>query len=314
MSHSSNRRTFLAGLGLAGTALSSALGGTVRRGAAGFHLAVNEYSWVTFFERDGRDFKGNLATGLAEVAAGGLQGYEPSITAPSEIASLKPLLEDCRLELRSIYVNTTLHEERLAESSLETVLGIAEAARKSGIGILVTNPSPIRWGSAEDKTDAQLMTQSRNLQKLGEKLSSLGLVLAYHNHDPEFRQGAREFHHMMVGTDPRHVRLCLDCHWVFRGAGNSQVALFDVIQLYGKRVVELHIRQSENGVWTESLGPGDLDYPQIVDRLSGLGVQPHLVLEQAPEKGTPRTMNALECHKRSVAYARSVFWKFNGDE
>ena len=117
---------------------------------------------------------------------------------------------------------------------------------------------------------------------------------------------------MMVGTDPDWVGFCLDSHRVFRGAGDSQVALMDILKLYGERVVEWHLRQSRGGVWTESLGEGDIDYPSVVDLLAGEGVRPHLVLEQAPEKGTPSTLDSLESHRRSVAYARSVFWKVAG--
>jgi inosose dehydratase len=138
----------------------------------------------------------------------------------------------------------------------------------------------------------------------------MGLILAYHNHDIELRNAAREFHHMMVGTDPAHVTLCLDAHWVYRGSGNSQVALFDVLKLYGPRVTELHLRQSQNGVWTEVFGPGDIDYPRLADYLLQIGVKPLLVLEQAVEAGSPKTMNAVEAFKKSTEYTRQIFAGF----
>jgi inosose dehydratase len=133
------------------------------------------------------------------------------------------------------------------------------------------------------------------------------MKLAYHNHDIELRNAAREFHHMMAGTDPRHVSLCLDAHWVYRGAGNSQVALLDVVKLYGARVSELHLRQSRGGVWSETLDDGDIDYTALAQALAHARVRPHLVLEIAVEKGTPKTLSPLEAHRRSVDYARRVF-------
>jgi inosose dehydratase len=54
-------------------------------------------------------------------------------------------------------------------------------------------------------------------------------------------RAAREFHHMMAGTDPDKVSLCLDAHWIYRGSGNSSVALFDVLKLYGSRTREIHL-------------------------------------------------------------------------
>jgi inosose dehydratase len=118
----------------------------------------------------------------------------------------------------------------------------AERAKAAGAQIVVTNPNPIRWGGSEDKSDAQLRTQAAALDRLGQQLAQRGMTLAYHNHDAELRNAAREFHHMLVGTGPRFVTLCLDAHWIYRGAGNSSVALFDVVKRYGPRVRELHLQ------------------------------------------------------------------------
>ena len=111
-------------------------------------------------------------------------------------------------------------------------------------------------------------------------------------------------------TDPAYVTLCLDAHWVYRGAGNSQVALFDVVKLYGSRITELHLRQSKDGVWAETMCDGDIDYPALAKRLLEIGVRPHIVLEQAVEKGTPKTMTPLEAFSKSSQYTRDVFGAF----
>jgi inosose dehydratase len=112
---------------------------------------------------------------------------------------------------------------------------------------------------------------------------------------------------MMLGTDPRHVSLCLDAHWIYRGAGNSSIALFDIVRLYGRRVTELHLRQSRNQVWTERLCDGDIDYRRLAQQLGRLGVRAHLVLEQAVERGTAHTMDAVTAHRQSFQYAARVF-------
>ena len=270
-------------------------------------FASNAYPWHTFYAREGRDWYADLDASLREFAKSGVKGYEPSINSPSEIEALLPLLEKHGLWMTSIYVNSLLHEHDRAAKSIDDVLAIAEAASRAGVKIIVTNPAPIGWGSPEDKTESQVEYQARNLEHLGAELSRLGLVLAYHNHDAEMRRSAREFHHMMLATDPAHVKLCLDAHWVFRGSGDSQVVLFDIVKLYGPRIVELHLRQSKNGVWTETLGSGDIDYPRLVRELDVLGVHPHLVLEQAVEEETPKTMDAVEAHTKSLAYAANVF-------
>jgi inosose dehydratase len=115
---------------------------------------------------------------------------------------------------------------------------------------------------------------------------------------------------MMAGTDPAYVTLCLDAHWIYRGAGNSSVALFDVLKLYGSRVTELHLRQSKNNIWTEAFGEGDIDYPALAKQILDMGVLPHIVMEQAVEAGTPKTMSTIEAFRKSSQYARQVFDAF----
>lgn len=275
------------------------------------HLACNVYPWIVFYRREGRDFNASLDAGLADVAASGFDGFEPIINAPPDVDRLTPLLKKHGLQMRSLYVNSMLHERDKADDSIKAVLAIAEKAKTTvGTRIIVTNPSPIRWGGPENKDDSQLETQAAAMQKLGRQLKAMGLTLAYHNHDIELRNAAREFHHMMVCTDPQYVTLCLDAHWIYRGAGNSQVALFDVLKLYGPRVTELHLRQSEDNVWSETFGEGDIDYARLAEHLLAIRVRPHVVMEQAVEGGTPKTMGNIEAFSRSSRYARRVFARF----
>jgi inosose dehydratase len=309
----SSRREFLrttvtaAGLAAVG---AGAAGGMRAAQPGGLHVACNQYPWGTFYGREKKDFNKLLDAGLAEVKASGLDGFEPGVGGLAQIEPMIPLLKKHGLEMRSLYVNSTLHLADQTDKSIEEVLAAATKARDFGTRIIVTNPSPIRWGGPENKTDEQLKVQAGALDKLGAELKRLGLTLAYHNHDIELRNAAREFHHMMVGTDPAHVTLCLDAHWIYRGAGNSQVALFDVLKLYGRRITELHLRQSQAGIWTEAFGPGDIDYERLAAELLRIGVKPLLVLEQAVEAGSPDTMKAVEAFRRSVAYTRQVFAGF----
>jgi inosose dehydratase len=277
---------------------------------SGPHIACQQYPWSTFFRRQGKDWSAELGHSFQQVAKAGLEGFEPSFNSFAEVKPVGKQLKKQKLRATSLYVNSTLHEEEQIEASLKKVLEIAAAAKTLGIKIIVTNPTPIRWGGDEDKTDQQLKRQARALDALGGKLRSMGLTLAYHNHDAEMRQGAREFHHMMMGTAPANVHLCLDAHWIFRGAGDSQIAVFDIFQLYADRVVELHLRQSQQGIWTEVFGPGDLDYERLAEALLRKDQKPHLVLEQAVEKKSPQTLQAVEAHRRSLAYARELFADF----
>ncbi|MFD1144749.1 sugar phosphate isomerase/epimerase family protein [Larkinella insperata] len=270
-------------------------------------IACNQYTWHTFYQREGRNWGADLDASLADFVKSGIIGYEPSVNSAEEIRTLAPLLKKHKLEMHSLYVNSTLHKADEADKTLATVTAIADAAKPLGLKIVVTNPSPIQWGSAEDKTDSQLTVQARNLDRLGAELKKRGMTLAYHTHDVEMRNAAREFHHMMLATDPAHVSLCLDVHWIYRGSGNSQTALFDIVKLYGKRIAELHLRQSKNGVWGETFGEGDIDYLRLANELKTIGIRPHLVLEQCIEKESPRTMDAVMAHRLDLQYVEKVF-------
>lgn len=289
--------------------MAAAVSGSLRAATGSApHIATNTYPWGTFAKRAGGSFPLHTDDSLAAIASSGIVGYEPAIGSPAEFDGLAERLRRHGLEMRSLYVNSALHDATQAEKSIADVLAIARRAVEIGTKIIVTNPSPIRWGGPENKTDAQLIQQARALDRLGAELRQLGLTLAYHNHDIELRVGAREYHHMLTATDPQNVKFCLDAHWVYRGCGDSQVALFDTLEHYGTRIVELHLRQSRGGKWTEVFtGEGDIDYGRLAGWLRSRGAKPHLVLEQAVENGSPNTLDAVAAHRESLAAARRVF-------
>ncbi len=275
-------------------------------------ISCNQYSWITFYGREGKNWSTNLDASLSDYASTGLKSYEPAANNADDIKKLLPFLRKYNLSMPSLYVNSSLHMVDEAEKSISSVLSIADACKEAGTKILVTNPNPIQWGTDKNKSDTELAEQARNLDRLGAELKKRGMTLAYHTHDVELRAAAREFHHMLLATDPKNVSLCLDVHWVYRGSGNSQIALFDIVKLYGKRIVELHIRQSKAGVWQETFGEGDIDYKRLATELDKISVKPHLVLEQCLEKTSPNTMNAAEAHKIDQIELRKVFGKWIG--
>jgi len=302
-----NRRQFISSL--AATAGAAALSGSTlaQSDKAPFHVSCNQYSWITFYARDGKEWGKDPDACLAEFASTGIKAYEPAFNHADEVPKWLPVVKKHGLVMPSVYVNTSLHTAGEAGKSIGSVLAIADALRPAGTKIIVTNPNPIQWGSDKNKSDTELAEQARNLDMLGAELQKRGMTLAYHTHDVELRAAAREFHHMLLATDPKNVSLCLDVHWVYRGSGNSQVALFDIVKLYGKRIAELHLRQSKEGIWQETFTEGDIDYPRLVQKLDGAGVKPHLVLEQCLEKTSPKTMDGVQAHKEDLVYVKNVF-------
>jgi inosose dehydratase len=275
-------------------------------------ISCNSYNWITFYGRAGKNWGENLETDIAEFAKTGIKAYEPGLT---DVAGTKALILELKkngIAMPSIYVNSVLHEKMEIEKSIKTVLEIANEAKKYGTKIVVTNPSPLQWGGTEIKNDAQLILQAKAMETLGSSLKKIGLTLAYHTHDVELRAGAREFHHVMQNTTAKNVSFCMDVHWIYRGSQNSEVAVFDILKIYGNRIVELHIRQSTNGIWNEVFDPiGDIDYNRFCKELAKMGKRPQIVIEQCLEEKSPNTTDAVGAHIADLQLFKTTFKAIN---
>jgi len=301
-----NRRTFLQNIAaLSASPLLMNATSDVRR--AGLPVSCNAYTWLTFYNREGKEWWKDPRACAAEFVKSGIPALEPSISSAKEASSTIAVLKEYGIRMPSVYVNSVLHRREEVKSSIDNIIAIASEVKKYDTGIIVTNPSPIDWSGSTLKTDDELQEEAKNMELLGKSLRSMGIKLAYHTHDTELMAGAREFHHVLQNTSAENVGFCFDVHWVFRGSKNSQIAVFDVLKMYGHRTIELHIRQSVNGVWSEKLGDGDIDYARFVSELTRRKIYPHLVIEQCLEDKTANTMNAVDAHKADLSYVDQVF-------
>lgn len=270
-------------------------------------VASQMYPWSQRYAKRGMNWRDKLDEIFSVLAQAGYQAWDQSYPDEAEAQAVKAILDRHGLVARSQYIGGRWHEPELEIKTLEEAKRAAEAGRAIGVEVIICNPEPIAWGKPLDKTDDQIKRQCELFTQFGEWLSTLGMKLAYHTHDPEMRQGAREFHHMLVNTDPAKVGLCLDTHWVYRGCGNSQIALDDMIQLYGHRITALHLRQSHRGVWAETLGEGDIDYSRLAAKLKEIQFVGPIVAECAIEDGTPETLSDLEAQRQSREWILKVF-------
>jgi inosose dehydratase len=266
-------------------------------------IATNCYGWTQIAAREGRAYDRPRA--MADARAAGLTGWEDAFGETSDPAGVAAEAKAAGLAMRSAYVFGTFHTAEAAALSHDHALKVCDALMPHGVTRFISNPNPLPGGAL--KSDAELRVQAGELERLGASLRARGAELLFHTHSPEMRASAREFHHMLVATDPLSVRLCLDLHWIWRGAENSQVALEDIIRLYGDRVSELHIRQSQNGIWHETVGEGDIDMAKMAEMLKAKGAKPLLVIEHAYEEATTMTLNPVAAHAASTDYVKRVF-------
>jgi len=291
------RRQFLsAALVAAGTALTAET--LIAQETKRLHVVLNQYTCDAFYRREDIDFW----TRLDEIKSAGIDGVEVSLGSGAEAAAAGKRLADHGLAMRSIYTSGNLHDNNTAEKEITRLLEIGETIKSRGTEIMVFNPA-VKGG----KSDAELLCQSKSMDILGAGLKKIGMALAFHYHTTELEFGGREFHHVLCGTDPANVALCFEQHWSYRACGHSQVAVFDHLKLYADRIIEVHLRQSIGNIWSETFGDGDIDNVRLAAGLKKLSKMPHVVLEQAPETGTPKTMPPAEIFRRSADYVRRVF-------
>jgi inosose dehydratase len=274
----------------------------------GLPVSANEYNWVTFYQRSGKKWGENWDNCFAEFSKTKIPGFEPSVKDVGHLEEMTPYLEKYGIKLPSVYIGSLMHEEEMAKQSSENIIEIARKAKALGTKIIVTNPNPIQWGDGPLKSDDQLYCQSSHLDQLGKEISKMGIKLAYHTHDVELKAGAREFHHVLQNTSPGNLHFCMDVHWMYRGSGNSQWAVFDTLKMYANRIVSFHLRQSKNGIWTETFEPqGDIDYVRFAREVKKLGINAHLVIEQCLEEKTTVQYGAIRAHQINYSEIKNLF-------
>jgi inosose dehydratase len=266
-------------------------------------LSVEVYIWLQHLASEKKTLAEGVDELLASFHAAGYRRVElnQDFFKPELRQRTLALLAKYNLAPETIYAGTTLHEPVAAEKSVKEVVELARLLKPQGTRVLVTNPNP-KPGQAR-KTDEELDTQAKYVDQLGAALHQQGMKLALHHHTPELVDNAREWHHLLQHTNPRQVYCCVDVHWAYRGG--QEVMTF--IRETGQRLVELHLRNSKQGVWAEDFGPGDIDYEKVADYLRGISFQGYLVVELAYEKGTQITRSLDEDLRLSRQYAEKVF-------
>jgi inosose dehydratase len=269
-------------------------------------ISTQQYGWFQHYHKQNKDFRQHLEEIFAILSQAGVQAWEANLDGEEQIRQLKPLLSHFGLQLPSVYTGGKLYDASWPQT-LETILRRAGLAQEYGAKIVNINPDPKSWREDLPKTDDELKTQAEALQTLGEKLAATGMRLAFHFHNKELEHSAREFHHMLLAVEERVLGLCMDIHWAYRGTGNSQLAVLDLLQLYGHRTAVLHLRQSWKGIWLETLGEGDVDYLPIAAFFKKLEFDGPAVIEIAYEPETTIVLPLEEAYRQSVNWVKNTF-------
>jgi sugar phosphate isomerase/epimerase len=288
-------------LGGAATALS--LAAPCDAAVSGARMSVEGY----IFQQYMAGKKEKLADGLDEifsiVRGAGFHHIElnDGYFGPDLRDRVAALVESNGLTMPSIYVGGAMHEEALADATIAKSLDLARLYKKVGCQAVVGDPSPKQGGA--EKTDAELAVQATMLNKLGKALADEGFQYWVHNHDAEMRSNAREWWSNLKQTDPQYVWMCMDLDWVHQGDQDP----LTLLRAAGKRAACLHLRNSTNKLWLESLTDGDIDYRAVAAYLRGSHLQPLLMVELAYRPNTTITRPLEEDLRLSRLYAEQIF-------
>lgn len=151
------------------------------------------------------------------------------------------------------------------------------------------------------KTDAELDAQAELVRKLTGLCSRNGIVLNLHNHIYEVKDDEYDLRSTLKRSPD--AKLGPDLDWL-TGAGVDPVGF---IRRHARRLVYLHLRdRGPDGVWTEAMGEGVIDYPAIGRALRDIGFAGDVAIELAHPPGLKLTRPLRESWRISREYVRKT--------
>lgn len=263
-------------------------------------VVVGAHPWVYAATQPNYDITPVLPAIFADMEYAGLDGIELMHTAlrPDDAVerigqlSRKHNLPVIGTSFSGAMWDRPRHEEVLADAQK-----IVPRLSKLGGRTMGTSVE----SSGKRKTEQQLDDQADLLRKLIALCAEHGVVLNLHNHTYEVSDGM----HDLKGTLARipDVKLGPDLNWLVRG----RVDPVEFIRTYGKQIVFLHLRdQKKDGLWSEAMGEGDMDYEAIARALHDINFSGDAIIELAHERNFKPTRPLRESLKMSRDFVKRV--------
>lgn len=268
-------------------------------------LCVGLYAWVQDRGKKGTNLWDDLDAVFGEVRAAGFNAVEGFLGDffgdDARAERTRQLAAKHQITLAGLYHGGKLYEEEAGKKAIASILEMAGRAKASPNPFIDVNPDPLPGGAK--KSDEQLAIQVRLLNELGKQLAEMGMQLVIHQHAPEIHHNAREHRYNVQHVDPAFVGFCIDPDWFKRGGCDP----VELTKATGRKIKAVHLRNGKDGVWLETLGPGDVDYEAIAKYLREIKFTGWLSLELAVEPRTKVTRGIVENHRLGGEYLESVF-------
>jgi sugar phosphate isomerase/epimerase len=212
---------------------------------------------------------------VAEIGYQAVQvsGIDRAILPEREIAAV------CRDHALTICASHEAADEILARPA-----DVVRRLRDLGC-TMTAYPYPKDIDFASEAGVAKLIAQ---LEAAGRVLADAGMVLAYHNHQIEFRRlnGTLLLERIFAETSPQHLAAELDTYWVQFGGGDPA----SWCRRLTHRLPLLHLKDfrinAENQIEFAEVGSGNLNFPEIIGAAEAAGCQ-WFIVEQDRCPGDP---------------------------
>ena len=266
----------------------------------GPRIRVGAHPWVYAAPLPGYDITPVLDRIFADLSYAGVDGVELMDTALRH-ADVVPRVRDLsrRYSLPVIgasYQAPMWNREKHAEIVEDARAVIGRIAEVSG-HTLGTSVGDAR----RKKTAAELDAQAEMLRKLTEICVANGVVLNLHKHIYEVQDDEYD----LRGTLARipDAKLGPEIDWLV----GAKVDPVSFIHRYGARIVYAHLRDRKaDGVWSEAMGEGAIDYAAVGRALHEAKFSGTLAIELAHSAGFTPTRPLRESFKLSREYVRRV--------
>jgi inosose dehydratase len=258
-----SRRVFVMGLGASPLLASS----------TGISLGCQTNAWAI----DPSRFDSLLSV-LAKIGELGFAGFETGFrnlqSQADHPGSARQQIESSGLQFFGVHIFLLRYDEQAHIAPAELYERVAETGAALGAQRLILSGAPA-------SIDQELARKVEGLHNAGKAAKKLGLKLAYHNHDKEFQNGAREMQRLLQATDPDLVSFLIDAGHAFQGG--ADVPAF-IEQNYG-RITGLHLRDFHDGKQVP-LGSGDFPLAQVAAVLKKTNWQGWVLAEEEREDGS----------------------------
>lgn len=261
---------------------------------------VGGHPWVYAAPRSKNDIYGILDEIFSDFHAAGLDFIELMHTAlePDDaVERIGNLSEKHGLPVIGTSYSAAMWDRAQHGQIYEYADRMIGRLQRLGARLIGTSVGNARHPKSPDELDAQ----AELLRRIIYRAEVNGITVNLHNHTYEVENGE----HDLRGTIERipAVKLGPDIDWLV-GAGADPV---DFIKRYGDRMVYAHLRdRGADGVWTEAMGEGAIDYAAVAAALREVKFAGDMAIELAHPRGFETTRPLRESFRISREFVRKT--------